>query len=62
MKQYPAIEFADTESVGEEMSQLFGRNDQAGYLMLNRKGETYQFPAEGPETDVENAFLGLIKE
>jgi len=62
IKQYPTLEFADKEAVDEKIAELFGRNDQVGFVMLNRKGETYQFPAEGPETDVENAFLGLIKE
>lgn len=62
MKNYPNLEFADNVSISIEIGKLFGRNDQAGFLLLNRKGETYQFPAEGPETDVENAFLGLMKE
>jgi hypothetical protein len=62
IKQYPSLTFVALENSDGVVKELFTRNDQAGYAMINSKGKTYQFPAEGPETDVENAFWGLIKD
>lgn len=33
-----------------------------GYFLINRKGQYYKAPAEGPETGVEDSFLGLVKD
>lgn len=61
-RQYPSLRFITLDKSDTVVRELFTRNDQAAFAMINSNGKTYQFPAEGPETDVENAFLGLIKD
>ena len=60
-KAYSGLEFLNYSYSSEALSNLFTQQDQAGFALIDRYFKTYSFPAEGPETGVENSFLGLIK-
>jgi hypothetical protein len=51
---------ATFNSSSETINQWIERKDVINYLLIDKTGKIYQSPAEGPETGVEAAFLGLI--
>lgn len=60
-KAYSGLEFLNYIYSVEKLRNIFPQPDQAGFALIDRHFNTYSFPAEGPETGVENSFLGLIK-
>ncbi len=60
-KGYQGLQFLELEYSEDALRELFPDSDQAGFALIDRYYNTYSFPAEGPETGVENSFLGLIK-
>lgn len=60
-KTYSGLQFLNALFSAEDLRNLFPDSDQAGFALIDRFFNTYSFPAEGPETGVENSFLGLIR-
>ena len=52
---------ASASSANINISSWLERKDVINYMLIDSSGKIYQAPAEGPETGVEAAFLGLIK-
>ena len=52
---------ASASSANSNISNWLERKDVINYMLIDSNGKIYQAPAEGPETGVEAAFLGLIK-
>lgn len=52
---------ASASSANTNISNWLERKDVINYMLIDSSGKIYQAPAEGPETGVEAAFLGLIK-
>ncbi len=52
---------ASASSANANISSWLERKDVINYMLIDSNGKIYQAPAEGPETGVEAAFLGLIK-
>jgi len=52
---------ASASSASSNISTWLERKDVINYMLIDSNGKIYQAPAEGPETGVEAAFLGLIK-
>jgi len=52
---------ASSSSSSESLNDWLERKDVINYMLIHSNGKIYQAPAEGPETGVEAAFLGLIK-
>lgn len=53
---------ADFASCSDVFSDIPETLDANGYFLINRKGHYYRAPADGPETGVEDSFLGLVKD
>jgi len=52
---------ASASSASTNISKWLERKDVINYMLIDSNGKIYQAPAEGPETGIEAAFLGLIK-
>ncbi len=53
---------ADFASCSDAFKDITETPNANGYFLINRKGQYYKAPAEGPETGVEDSFLGLVKD
>jgi hypothetical protein len=53
---------AEFASCGVEFSKLPEDINSPCYFLINKMGKIYKAPAEGPETGVEESFLGLVKD
>jgi hypothetical protein len=52
-------DFASCSDSFKEIPETINLNS---YYLINRKGQFFKAPAEGPETGIEDAFLGLVKD
>jgi hypothetical protein len=52
-------DFASCSDVFRDIPETLDAN---GYFLINSKGYYYKAPAEGPETGIEDSFLGLVKD
>jgi len=57
----PDIIIGSMESCRSQLDAIFPDLDRIQFILIDRYGNVFQNPAEGPETGVENAFLNLIK-
>ena len=53
---------SDVASCSESFNNIPETANSNSYFLINRKGQYYRAPAEGPETGIEDAFLGLVKD
>jgi hypothetical protein len=53
---------SDWASCSEAFKEIPEAPNANGYFLINRKGRYFKAPAEGPETGVEDSFLGLVKD
>jgi hypothetical protein len=49
-------------SCSQSFSALPENLNSPGYFLINKSGKFFKAPAEGPETGVEDSFLGLVKD
>jgi hypothetical protein len=49
------------ESCRPQLETIFLELNRIQFFLLDRYGNVFQNPAEGPETGIEDAFLNLIK-
>ena len=61
IKNTPDIIIGSMESCRAELDAIFQEQNRIQFFLLDRYGNVFQNPAEGPETGVEDAFLNLIK-
>ena len=61
LKNTPDIITGSMESCKVKMDAIFPEMNRIQFFLLDRYGNVFQNPAEGPETGVEDAFLNLIK-
>ncbi len=61
-KQFPGLELGQTELCWEKVQEIIPSKSRTNFILIDHLGNVYQNPAEGPETDVESTFLGLIKQ
>jgi hypothetical protein len=61
IKITPDIIIGSMESCKVQLDAIFQEVNRIQFFLLDRYGNVYQNPAEGPETGVEDAFLNLIK-
>ena len=61
IKNTPDIIIGRMESCRAELDAIFQEQKRIQFFILDRYGNVFQNPAEGPETGVEDAFLNLIK-
>ena len=61
LKNTPDIILGSMESCRVQLDAIFQEVNRIQFLILDRYGNVFQNPAEGPETGVEDAFLNLIK-
>ena len=61
IKNTPDIIIGSMESCKVQLDAIFQEVNRIQFFLLDRYGNVYQNPAEGPETGVEDAFLNLIK-
>jgi hypothetical protein len=57
----PGFDVVSAARCSETFFQYPEREDTRTYLLLEAGGSVFQAPAEGPETGVDAAFLGLMK-
>ncbi len=57
----PGMEVASYGDCSKQISQLIENQRLQSYYLIDKNNCFWQAPAEGPETGVEAAFLGLIK-
>jgi hypothetical protein len=60
-KMNPGMEVASYSDCSGSISYLMENRNLQSYFLIDRNNCFWQAPAEGPDTDVEAAFLGLIK-
>ncbi len=61
LKNTPDIILGSMESCKVQLDAIFQEVNRIQFFLLDRYGNVFQNPAEGPETGVEDAFLNLIK-
>ena len=61
LKNTPDIIMGSMESCKVQLDAIFQEVNRIQFFLLDRYGNVYQNPAEGPETGVEDSFLNLIK-
>ena len=61
IKNNPDIITGSMESCKVKLDAIFPELNRIQFFLLDRYGNVFQNPAEGPETGVEDAFLNLIK-
>ena len=61
IKNTPDIIIGSMESCKVKLDAIFPELNRIQFFLLDRYGNVFQNPAEGPETGVEDAFLNLIK-
>ena len=61
LKNTPDIITGSMESCQVQLDAIFQEVNRIQFFLLDRYGNVFQNPAEGPETGVEDAFLNLIK-
>jgi hypothetical protein len=61
LKNTPDIIAGSMESCKVQLDAIFQELNRIQFFLLDRYGNVFQNPAEGPETGVEDAFLNLIK-
>ncbi len=61
LKNTPDIIVGSMESCKVQLDAIFQEVNRIQFFLLDRYGNVFQNPAEGPETGVEDAFLNLIK-
>jgi hypothetical protein len=61
IKITPDIIIGSMESCKVQLDAIFQEVNRIQFILLDRYGNVFQNPAEGPETGVEDAFLNLIK-
>ena len=61
LKNTPDIIIGSMESCKVQLDAIFQEVNRIQFFLLDRYGNVFQNPAEGPETGVEDAFLNLIK-
>jgi len=61
LKNTPDIITGNMESCKVQLDAIFQEVNRIQFFLLDRYGNVFQNPAEGPETGVEDAFLNLIK-
>ena len=61
LKNTPDIILGSMESCRVQLDAIFQEVNRIQFILLDRYGNVFQNPAEGPETGVEDAFLNLIK-
>jgi hypothetical protein len=61
LKNNPDIITGSMESCKVKLDAIFPELNRIQFFILDRYGNVFQNPAEGPETGVEDAFLNLIK-
>lgn len=52
----------DLASCSDAFKQIPETLQANSYFLINRNGKYYKAPAEGPETGIEDSFLGLVKD
>ena len=60
-KQFPELDLGQMDLCREKVQEKIPSTSRTNFILIDHLGNVYQNPAEGPETDVESAFLGLIK-
>ncbi len=60
--QFPGLKLGSMNTCREQIQAILPILNRTNFILIDREGKVYQNPAEGPETDVESAFLGLIKQ
>ncbi len=53
---------AEFSTCSHSFSTLPENLSSPGYFLINKSGKFFKAPAEGPETGVEDSFLGLVKD
>jgi hypothetical protein len=61
LKNTPDIITGSMESCRPQLETIFLELNRIQFFLLDRYGNVFQNPAEGPETGIEDAFLNLIK-
>ena len=61
LKNTQDIILGSMESCRVQLDAIFQEVNRIQFFLLDRYGNVFQNPAEGPETGVEDAFLNLIK-
>ncbi len=61
LKNTPDIIIGNMESCKVQLDAIFQEVNRIQFFLLDRYGNVFQNPAEGPETGIEDAFLNLIK-
>ena len=61
IKNTPDVILGSMESCRPQLEVIFSELNRIQFFLLDRYGNVFQNPAEGPETGIEDAFLNLIK-
>lgn len=61
LKNTPDVFIGTMESCRKSLEGIFPELNRIQFFLLDRYGNVFQNPAEGPETGVEDAFLNLVK-